>query len=370
MAIMHTKLRGAETESEIHFFQLLEKKLPDFYHVWHGVTTPQNQLSLDFVIAHPKYGMWIVAMKEWQATQLRRIDAENCRVIINGKEIKQPNPIRQARENHYPIRNLLTAEPSLLHQQGKFEGNLLFPVHHLIVFSNISKDEMPGKNIYQFFPEHQIITAEAVRDANLTEIALENLLIEKRSPRFLNHRGLTDAQIDAIDQIFNPAADWSEQTTSESPVESAAANDRDEGIAESEPFVSDDISLEKTENAVPDAPVLSDNASPETVAANDEISTLETDKDGEQSIDEPAAEREIVITSGEMAADKAGEIPDDHTLRMKPQDQIETSDEPLNQAAATDFLQTGQNIPTELQKSLMTIFALNQQLLQKMWSKG
>lgn len=372
MAIMHTKLRGTESESVTRIFLLFEKKLTGDYHVWHDFIEPKNQISIDFAVLNPKYGMWAIEMKDWLIRQVRHIDAENCRVVIKGKEIKQLNPVREARENHYPIRNLLMAEPTLLHQQGKFEGNLIFPVHHLILFSKISKDEMIRKDIYQFFPEHQIITAEAVRDANLTEIALENLLIEKRSPRFLNHHGLTDAQIDAIDRIFNPAANLSEPTTSESLEESPAeAIDPDEGITESESFVTDDILLEKTEDAVSDALVLNDADAPAPVTAADEISTPHLENEGEQRVDEPAAEREILMTSGELAADNAGEISGEETVETQPHQQIDASfTEPRDQAAATNLLQTGQNAPTELQKSLMTILALNQQLLQKMWSKG
>ncbi len=365
MAMMHTKLRGNETESEAHIFQLLEKKLPGDYHVWHDFIAPKNQIAIDFAVLHPKYGMWIIAVKDWLIHQLRRIDAEKCCVMINGKEIEHPNPIREVREHHYPIRNLLMEKSTLLHQQGKFEGNLLFPMHHLVIFSKLSKDEMVRKEIYHFFPEHQIITAEAVRDANLTEIALENLLIEKRSPRFLNHHGLSDAQISAIDQIFNPAAGLSEQALS-ALLEKAAADDRDDGKVESEPVFADDISSEKIAVSLPDALVLN-NSEP----ATDEISGLQTEKEVEQLINETPAEREILITSREMTTGEAGEIPDNETPEMQPPNQIESVvDEPQDQAAANFFSQTGQNAPTELQKSLMTIFALNQQLLQKMWSKG
>lgn len=339
MAKMHTQLRGKETDGERHLYEFFAQTLPDYFHVWHNIIEPRTQKEIDMVLLHPKYGVWVIEVKDWLINQLRRIDPETCRLQMNGQEVEQRNPIRQARENHYPVRNLLADEPLLMHGKGRFEGNLLFPVHHVVVFSNMSKAEMEARDIYGMFPEHQIITADVIRNPKMDAIELENLLIEKRSPRFLNHLGLTKAQIAAINRLLNPSVELTGDEADDSPDEWIAPElpqrsepqpidvfDENEPsqipdfIEESDPFSEDEVVPEYAPEVTPSldqpeefAELESQPIEPEPAVAVDDDDILD--------FDEPA-----------VAADASGvlEIIEDDELDAEPETRPEIEHDALS----------------------------------------
>ncbi len=356
MAKIYTRLRGNETDGETHLFELFAEKLPAQFHVWHNFVEPKTHKEIDFVVLHPKYGLWVMEVKDWLIHQIRRVDPENCRIWLNGQEVEVRNPIRQARENHYPIRNLLMEEKSLLHQSGKFEGNLLFPVHHIVVFSNISREELESRNIYALFPGHQIITADEIRDPGLDEIVLENLLIEKRSPRFLNHLGLNDDQIAAIDRILNPQVVIAPPPAGDAGQEAP----REEDLAVPEPLPS---SLPGAEESVENRQREMANFPPEEEA--------------------PPPFREAPAEAGE--GDTGREIQLAAEATPPEHEREDAHAEPLDEDRQAASGQTGpqrddtpaagpMDMPAEaltgLQQMLRQLIDNNNELLQRMWSKS
>lgn len=422
MAKMHTQLRGKETDGERYLYEFFAKTLPEYFHVWHNIIEPRTQKEIDMVLLHPKYGVWVIEVKDWLINQLRRIDPETCRLQMNGQEVEQRNPIRQARENHYPVRNLLADEPLLMHGKGRFEGNLLFPVHHVVVFSNMSKAEMEARDIYGMFPEHQIITSDVIRNPKMDAIELENLLIEKRSPRFLNHLGLTKAQIAAINRLLNPSVELTGDEVDDSPDEWIAPElpqrsepqpidvfDENEPsqipdfIEESDPFSDDDVVPEYAPEVQPsfdqpeefaelesppiepdpavaaddddildfDEPAVADDASgvPEIIE-DDELDAepetrpeIEHDalSDYETEILEEERDGREVFPYQTVIEHEKNRVPE---RQSQPQPQPQLQPEPV--VTSGNWSREG---ATALERVLIDLLENNQQLLQRIWSR-
>ena len=402
MAVMHTPLRGTETDGERHLYELLDQKLGNTFHMWHSIVEPRTHKEIDFLLLHPKYGLWVIEVKDWLINQLLRIDAENCRLMMNGVEVEQRNPVRQARENHYPIRNLLSEEASLLHATGRFEGNLLFPVHHIVVFSNMSREEMTQRDIYRLFPEHQLMTADIIHDPSLDTIALENLLIEKRSPRFLNHRGLEDTQITAIDRIFKPSATLSPESESWVSVQDqaagqaiqdlSAADDNPEAVTETDPGAATDrTESDISQHLVPDAftpdlqdagdEILPDDTADLPVASPDEAMPIPDDSLAESAATEapgaaditdephPPKIRQIVSYGKTIPVEVVDREEEEVGTENEMPPRIEAAP-PLEDSALIDPLFVGTDLPLDYQRKLAEIIAINRQLLQNIWRRN
>ena len=418
MAKMHTQLRGKETDGERHLYEFFAQTLPDYFHVWHNIIEPRTQKEIDMVLLHPKYGVWVIEVKDWLINQLRRIDPETCRLQMNGQEVEQRNPIRQARENHYPVRNLLADEPLLMHGKGRFEGNLLFPVHHVVVFSNMSKAEMEARDIYGMFPEHQIITADVIRNPKMDAIELENLLIEKRSPRFLNHLGLTKAQIAAINRLLNPSVELTGDEVDDSPdewiapelpqrsepqpIDTFVENEPSQPldfIEESDPFSEDGVEPEFAPEVTPSfdqpeefAEFESQPIEPEPAVAADDDNILDFD---EPDVSDDASGVPEIIEDDELDAEPETRPEIEHDAlsdyeteileeerdgrevfpyqsvieheknrETEPQSQPKPQPEPV--APTGNWSREG---ATALERVLIDLLENNQQLLQRIWSR-
>ncbi len=177
--------------------------LSDEYHIWHSIPLKGSKHKIDLAILHPRFGLWLLNIINWKSDQISHVDREYCTVQLLNKEGQLPNPLTQARQLHGIIKRALCAKSELIHSDGKFSGNLIFPVHHIVVFSEITNKELTDREYDVFFPYVQRMTADELAEIENTK-RIVDLLLQKRSPRILNYNGLGTSQIKVIHHVLFP----------------------------------------------------------------------------------------------------------------------------------------------------------------------
>ncbi|MCB0269385.1 MAG: hypothetical protein KDH95_14580, partial [Calditrichaeota bacterium] len=281
---------------------------------------------------------------------------------------------------------------------------------------NMSKAEMEARDIYGMFPEHQIITADVIRNPKMDAIELENLLIEKRSPRFLNHLGLTKAQIAAINRLLNPSVELTGEEADDSPdewiapelpersepqpidifAESAPSQPLD-FIEVSDPFSDEDVSPEMTpplDQSEEFAELETQPIEPEPAVAADDDNILDFD---EPDVSDDASGVPEIIEDDELDAEPETRPEIEHDALSdyeteileeerdgrevfpyqtvieheknrvtEPQSQPQPQPQPEPVAPTGNWSREG---ATALERVLIDLLENNQQLLQRIWSR-
>ena len=178
-------------------------QLSNEYHVWHSIPVKSSKHKIDLAILHPRFGLWLLNIVNWKNDQLSHVDREFCIVRLLNKEGQLPNPLTLARQLHGIIKRALVAKTELIHTDGKFSGSLIFPVHHIVVFSAITNRELAEREYDAFFPAVQRITADELAEIEVSK-RIADLLLQKRSPRIVNYNGLEKTQIEAIHRVLFP----------------------------------------------------------------------------------------------------------------------------------------------------------------------
>lgn len=140
-------------------------------------------------------------------SQILRVDTNYCVILQKDKEVTTKNPLTQAEDNHNDVKNLLAQHPELRHQNGDYRGKLILAVNYLVMLTNITQAEFTSANVGHAWSLDQVITADSIRHAGIEGNTVQDLLLRKRRRdiRFENAAGLTDQQLQRINQIFNPA---------------------------------------------------------------------------------------------------------------------------------------------------------------------
>lgn len=208
MARAYTLAHGRETEGERGVYAFFSK-LSNQFHFWHGVKirTAGIHTEIDFIVLHPRFGLWVVEVKDWLMSQILRVDTNYCVILQKDKEVTTKNPLTQAEDNHNDVKNLLAQHPELRHQNGDYRGKLILAVNYLVMLTNITQAEFTSANVGHAWSLDQVITADSIRHAGIEGNTVQDLLLRKRRRdiRFENAAGLTDQQLQRINQIFNPA---------------------------------------------------------------------------------------------------------------------------------------------------------------------
>ncbi len=213
MAVMVTALHGSEIQSKEFLYHFLWTKLSDQFYIWHDVILPKGNQRIDFVILHPNYGLWVIELEVWEIEQVLSGNLKECQLFIDGKESAVRNPLRRAYEKSILLKMLLEGEPALLSENsGSNKEKLLFAVHHLAVLININDSDINLRQLEETFPEQHIITSDIVRNPMVNESTVENALMHRREPVFINAYGLNRPQLAAIRKVLQPATPSAEET--------------------------------------------------------------------------------------------------------------------------------------------------------------
>ena len=126
MASMHTSLSGDETRGERDLYDIFRNYLPETYSVWHSkVLAVQPSREADFVIVHPRFGLWAIEVKDYSVDKIERADDKEMRIERRGVVKTEANPVHKAWMDSKMVKQLLADQPSLCHPTGPYQGELL-----------------------------------------------------------------------------------------------------------------------------------------------------------------------------------------------------------------------------------------------------
>lgn len=209
---MRTNLAGNETKGEKTLYYRFRDKLDENYHIWHGVYLSMADTEIDFVILHPAEGIYVLEVKDWLIHQIQSADQKRVFLAQGVLSPNNQNPVDQARQNSYEIRNGLIKDPRMVHKEGRHKDQLVVPVNSGVVFSNISYSDIQGKGLEISLPLNKILDSEFVTGKYFTERDIE-IALKKLRGKAKFQPNLEQDQWDAINEflgtpkIKNPSTD-------------------------------------------------------------------------------------------------------------------------------------------------------------------
>jgi len=151
------------TAGEKRFARMLESHLEDDYLCWYDLPVGIRQRYTDFIVLHPRRGLLLLEVKDWKLDSILRFDKESFYLQFRGKQQRKQNPIAQVRDCSHQLVNFLKADPALVQQDGKYQGNLVFPYARGVVFTNITRAEIEHSQIDLVIPPELIICKDEMQ---------------------------------------------------------------------------------------------------------------------------------------------------------------------------------------------------------------
>ncbi|WP_337961476.1 3'-5' exonuclease [Nostoc sp. UHCC 0926] len=145
------------TPGERRLAQRLEEKLEDDYLLWYDVPVGKKQLHPDFIVLHPSRGLFILEVKDWKLDTIQNINPSTVTLLTEDgiKEVK--HPLQQARDYALAVNKMLEKDCALVQQEGNYQGKLIIPYGHGVVFTNITRKDFNSSELPAVFESHLVI---------------------------------------------------------------------------------------------------------------------------------------------------------------------------------------------------------------------
>lgn len=146
------------TSGERRFAGRLESHLEDDYLCWYDVPVGARSAHPDFVILNPRRGVLVLEVKDWRVDTIRRIDKVAATLLTERGEVRDSNPLEQARQCAHLVCRVLESDPALVGQAGtSYPGKLKFPWGYGAVLPNITRRAFMGTDLPQVIPPERVI---------------------------------------------------------------------------------------------------------------------------------------------------------------------------------------------------------------------
>ncbi len=146
------------TAGERRFAQRLESHLEDDYLCWYGVPVGSRAIHPDFLILNPRRGLLVLEVKDWKADTIRSIDRLSVTLLVDGRQKQTANPLEQAKQYAYGVKDVLERDPALLSEPGTpYQGRLAFPWGYGVVLTNISRRTFDQAGLANVIPSERVI---------------------------------------------------------------------------------------------------------------------------------------------------------------------------------------------------------------------
>lgn len=156
------------------------------------------RLQPDFIVVGAYLGVLVLEIKDWVAI----LEATQDQVIIrrrDGTQMMQDNPVRAAQDYAYALMDMLRARAELLHQNGKHQGRLTFPVGYAVILPNLPQAIIQQGIESNIWREGEVIGREALSSPEVFEEALTNV----RMP-FSLQGAISPSALDVIRGVIDP----------------------------------------------------------------------------------------------------------------------------------------------------------------------
>jgi hypothetical protein len=164
------------TSGEKRFAQRLESLLEADYLCWYDVPIGTKHQHPDFVLLHPRRGLLILEVKDWKQEAIQRIDPVSATLLTDTGAKELANPLSQARQNAFAVKNTLERDPQLLAPDGHpHGGKLVCPYGYGVVFSEITRKQFDSTDLGEVFPAHLVICKDEMTEGTEAERFQERL---------------------------------------------------------------------------------------------------------------------------------------------------------------------------------------------------
>jgi hypothetical protein len=187
---------GRMTKGERRLSQALEGMLEDDYMCWYDVPIGTKYQHPDFVILNPRRGMLILEVKDWKLDNIRSINKVSVSLLTETGLKELANPLLQAKQNAFAVKNKLERDPQLLAPEGHpHQGKLTCPYGFGVVLSEITRKQFDSTDLREVIEPHLVICKDEMTTTTDPE-AFQKLLWGMFNVQFLHV--LTLPQIDRI----------------------------------------------------------------------------------------------------------------------------------------------------------------------------
>ena len=204
MALLIPKLGAArfDTAGEARLAERLGEKLEDNAIVWHNVPMGPRGRYPDFLILHPHHGLLVLEVKDWRIDSIARADKLQVELITSKGLVKIANPIEQARQYLFVVKDMLERDPLLVCPAGSaFEGKLASPFGWGVVFANITRKQFDSTDLCEVIAPHRVVCRDEMSET-VDDEAFRSSLWRMVSPRI--GPPLSLPQIDRIRGLVFP----------------------------------------------------------------------------------------------------------------------------------------------------------------------
>jgi UvrD-like helicase C-terminal domain/Nuclease-related domain/AAA domain len=164
------------TSGEKRFAQRLESLLEADYLCWYDVPIGTKYQHPDFVLLHPRRGLLILEVKDWRRDAIQRIDPVSATLLTETGAKELANPLFQARQNAFGVKNTLERDPQLLAPDGHSHcGKLVCPYGFGVVLSEITRKQFDSTDLEEVFPAHLVICKDEMTEGTDAERFQERL---------------------------------------------------------------------------------------------------------------------------------------------------------------------------------------------------
>ena len=146
------------TSGERRLAQRLESFLEDDALCWYDVPVGTKYQHPDFVVLDPRRGILILEVKDWALGSIQRIDLVSASLRTQDGVKEVGNPLLQARQNAFGVKNLLEQDRKLIAADGHpHGGRLICPYGFGVVLANITREQFDAANLAAVLPPQLVI---------------------------------------------------------------------------------------------------------------------------------------------------------------------------------------------------------------------
>jgi hypothetical protein len=144
----------------------LESHLEDDYLCWYDVPIGGANRHPDFIVLNPRRGILILEVKDWKLESIQSIDKASVALLTDRGLTHKANPLEQARQYSFAVRELLEADPALVGEPGStYQGKLIFPWGYGVVLSNITRKAFSQTDLGRVLPADRVICQDEMVDS-------------------------------------------------------------------------------------------------------------------------------------------------------------------------------------------------------------
>jgi hypothetical protein len=164
------------TSGERRLAQRLEALLEPDYLCWYDVPVGTKYQHPDFVLLHPRLGLLVLEVKDWKRDTIQKINPVSATLLTPSGPKVVGNPLLQARQNAFGVKNLLERDPQLRGPESeKHGGKLVCPYGFGVVLSEITRKQFGSTDLGEVLPPQLVICKDEMAEGVDAESFRERL---------------------------------------------------------------------------------------------------------------------------------------------------------------------------------------------------